>query len=138
MEGKPIKNDFNRHSSLRSAIEERGKTDTEARALLSNYQKVAEDHSKDEKFMKQLENRYLSSREENHAAQGIQLANLEQSARLGLNRAHDREIVLQNLNNSLHVTRDKILKEAKVYYHANYSLTKEFNDGPRKPKDRER
>lgn len=134
MEGKSSKDSFNQNTTLKSALEEKGKTDIEARTLLNNYQKVAEDQSKDQKFMEQLENRYLNTRGENHATQGVQLGNLEHSARNGLQRSEDRQKVIGNLQISLQTARDKIMHEAKEHYHANYSLTKNFDE---KSKDKD-
>ena len=122
--------EFNSKSEIASDTPLENHSDSEVRNALQNYQKLAEPGGRDEKFMKEIEDKYLNAVSDHNTNTAVQGVNFEAGLRSGIHQEQNRAAVQENLSRSIQDVRNSIATEAKEHYHVNYSLSKSFNEEP--------
>lgn len=99
----------------------------ELRSLLHNKSKLAGPGSRDEKFMWDLDQRYMQIVEKKEINLSFQHREFTRGVKQEIQKEGNRYKLDQNFQAGMQHTRQAIFKESKAYYHQHFSMSKHFN-----------
>lgn len=105
----------------------KGLKDPEVRQTLQNYTRIAKKDSPHRGKMEEMKKKYSKAAEKRNANHIRRVQNFRSGQEAGLHSEQTLEQFISQERSIDQNLRDKTVKNAKKYYHKNFSTTKKFN-----------
>lgn len=125
---------FNEQVQPQNDAQRRDYSVDEVHQLMNNYKTLAE-RDEDQRFMKDLHQHYMESVGNQEVVNYAQQMEFNLGLDVGIQTEQGRERIIENHELRFQDIRNDIIRQAKEYYHPNYSMSKDFEEVSREDKE---